>query len=103
MGNGGFSLRHVKHCRALIHEFRWRKIYWFWKRNEDIFFGVFGRDSKHGFRPADIETGRAFALEYHLRETVEKGEIPFAVHGWSKDFKDYDEMREFLAGYGVWI
>ncbi|MBR3102943.1 MAG: hypothetical protein IKH46_03885 [Lachnospiraceae bacterium] len=101
MGNGGFSLRHVEHCRALIHEFRWRKIYWFWKRNEDIFFGVFGRDSRRGFKPADIETGRAFALEYHLREAVEKGEIPFAVHGWSKDFKDYVEMQEFLKKHGI--
>ena len=101
MGNGGFSLRHVRHCRDLIHEFRWRKIYWFWKRNEDIFFGVFGRDSRRGFKPADIETGWAFALEYHLREAVEKGEIPFAVHGWSKDFKDYVEMQEFLKKHGI--
>ena len=103
MGNGGFSLRHIRHCRELIHEFRHRKIYWFWKRNEDIFFGVFGRDSRRGFQPADIETGRAFALEYHLREAVETGAIPFAVHGWSKDFKDYGEMRAFLAGHGIEI
>ena len=103
MGNGGFSLRHVRHCRELIREFRHRKIYWFWKRNEDIFFGVFGRDSRRGFRPADVATGRRFALEYGLRESVERGEVPFAVHGWSKEFKDYGEMREFLAERGIKI
>lgn len=103
MGNGGFSLRHVQHCRELIREFRWRKIYWFWKRNEDIFFGVFGRESRRGFRPADIRTGRMFALEYGLRKSVEHGEVPFAVHGWSKEFADYGQMRKFLAEHGIKI
>ncbi len=96
MGNGGFSLRNIRKCIALIHEFRHRKLYWFLKRNEDIFFGVFGRENRCGFRLASVECGLAFAREYHLRECFEKGDIPFAVHGWRKDFKDYKEMQECL-------
>ncbi|MBR5419977.1 MAG: hypothetical protein IK115_02385 [Lachnospiraceae bacterium] len=103
MGNGGFSLRHIRHCRELIREFAWRKSYWFWKRNEDIFFGVFGRDSKRGFKPADPECGRRFAAEYHLKERVAAGDIPYAVHGWSKDFADYKDMQDYLHHYGVEI
>lgn len=103
MGNGGFSLRHIAHCRELIREFGHRKIYWFWKRNEDIFFGVFGRDSRRGFVPAPIADGRAFAAEYHLRDRVKNSDIPYAVHGWQKDFSDYAQMQDFLKGYGIEI
>ena len=101
MGNGGFSLRHIEHCRRLINKHGWRRLYWFINRNEDIFFGVFGRDSGTGFKPADLLTGREFAAEYHLKERVEQGEIPYAVHGWSKDFADYKDMQAFLSGYGI--
>ena len=100
MGNGGFCLRNIEKTIALIKEFSWRKCYWFWKRNEDIFFGVFGRDNKCGYKLADVDTGRTFAGEYHLRECVEQGEIPFAVHGWKKDFSDYEEMKDFLEQHG---
>ena len=96
MGNGGFSLRNIRKCIALIHEFRHRKLYWFLKRNEDIFFGVFGRENRCGFRLASVECGMAFAREYHLRECIEKGDIPFAVHGWRKDFENYEEMQDCL-------
>ena len=71
MGNGGFCLRNIKACKALIKECRWRKVYWFWKRNEDIFFGVCGEYNKCGFRLADVETGLKFSMEYRLRESVE--------------------------------
>ena len=103
MGNGGFCLRNVKKCKELIHEFRWRKCYWFFKRSEDIFFGVFGPDNRCGFKNADVETGRSFSREYGLRKSVTEGDIPYAVHGWSKDFRDYDEMRSFLAEHGIEI
>ena len=46
-------------------------------------------------------TGREFAAEYHLRERVQKGEIPYAVHGWSKDFADYKDMQAFLRSYNI--
>ena len=103
MGNGGFCLRNVKKCKELIHEFRWRKCYWYFKRSEDIFFGVFGPDNRCGFKNADVETGRSFSREYGLRKSVTEGDIPYAVHGWSKDFRDYDEMRSFLAEHGIEI
>ena len=101
MGNGGFCLRNIKKSIALVKEFSWRKCYWFVKRNEDIFFGVFGEYNKCGFRLADEKTGLQFAGEYHLRERVEKGDIPWGVHGWKKEFASYSEMQKFLAAHGV--
>ena len=103
MGNGGFSLRRTDACRRLIRMYRWRKCYWFWKRNEDIFFGVLGMDDRNAFRLADTECGKSFALEYGLRESMEEGHMPYAVHGWKKEIKSYSEMRSFLAGYGIYI
>ncbi len=103
MGNGGFSLRKTESCIKLIRQYGWRKIYWFIKRNEDIFFGVCGSDNRNDFRLADVDCGSAFAREYGLRKSVAEGRIPYAVHGWSKEFKDYGEMRSFLAGYGIEI
>ena len=104
MGNGGFSLRRIKPCINLIHEHRWRKIYWFIKRNEDIFFGLLGRtgNNRCGFKLADTETGKEFALEYDLKEYVKNGHVPFGVHGWSKYFSSYEEMEEYLKNAGVW-
>ena len=103
MGNGGFSLRKNESCIKLIRQYGWRKIYWFIKRNEDIFFGVCGSDNRNDFKQADTETGKAFALEYGLRESIKAGKIPYAVHGWKKEFADYEEMRRFLAEAGFKI
>lgn len=103
MGNGGFSLRRPEACRKLIRKYRWRKSYWYWKRNEDIFFGVLGMDNRNDFRLADVETGKEFALEYGLKESVKAGKIPYAVHGWKKEFASYEEMRAFLAEYDIRI
>lgn len=102
MGNGGFSLRNVSKTIALIKEHSWRKIYWFYKRNEDIFFGVFGRDNTVGFTLSDVETGKEFALEYDVKENIEKGNVPFGVHGWAKEFKDFDDMENYLIQKGIW-
>ena len=30
------------------------------------------------------------------------GDIPYAVHGWNKDFKDFEEMKRFLEEQKVW-
>ena len=104
MGNGGFSLRKIKPCIKLIHEHRWRKIYWFIKRNEDIFFGLLGREGNNrcNFKLADNATGKQFALEYDLKDYVEKGEIPFGVHGWNKYFDTFEEMENYLKEKGIW-
>lgn len=102
MGNGGFSLRRISKCIDLIDEFGWRKLYWNIKRNEDIFFGVLGRGSKKGFKLSDVETGKRFALEYHLKENVEKGLVPFGVHGWFKEFGSFDEMQDYLVEKNIW-
>jgi len=104
MGNGGFSLRNISQCIKLIKEHSWRKIYWYIKRNEDIFFGLLGREgcNRCNFALADVETGKEFALEYNIKESVEAGCIPFGVHGWSKYFDSYESMEEYLISKGVW-
>lgn len=102
MGNGGFCLRNIAMSKALIKEFSWRKVYWFFKRNEDIFFGVFGRENKCGFKLADVDTGLLFAREYDLKKNVIDGNVPFGVHGWQKEFASYDDMETFLKENGVW-
>ncbi len=103
MGNGGFCLRRVSACRKLIRQYRWRKCYWFLKRSEDIFFGLTGSDNRNDFRLADVKTGKGFSREFGLRKCVETGDIPYAVHGWSKEYASYEEMREHLASFGITI
>lgn len=102
MGNGGFCLRHIDKSWQLIKEFSWRKIYWFYKRNEDIFFGLFGIYNKAGFVLSDVDTGKEFGREYRLKECVRDGDIPFGVHGWKKDFDSFAEMESYLKEHGVW-
>jgi len=103
MGNGGFCLRRIDACRKLIRQYRWRKIYWFFKRSEDIFFGLCGSDNRNDFKPADMETGRGFSREFGLKKSVEEKDIPYAVHGWQKEYADYEEMRRHLATIGITI
>ena len=100
MGNGGFSLRKVIPCKNLVRAHGWRKIYWYIKRNEDIFFGVLGRDNRIGFKLADIETGFQFAREYQLKENLAKGNVPFGVHGYQKEFASYQEMDSYMKEVG---
>lgn len=102
MGNGGFCLRHVRKSMELIKEFSWRKLYWFSKRNEDIFFGLFGIYNRAGFKLADVEAGKSFGREYELRECIKNGDIPFGVHGWKKDFESFEQMSDLLKEYGIW-
>ena len=102
MGNGGFCLRSVSGCKALVKEFFWRKIYWFWKRNEDIFFGLFGRENKCGFKLADKDSGLRFAREYNLRESLEQGLIPFGIHGYQKEFPTFEDLRNYMLNKGYW-
>ncbi len=102
MGNGGFCLRSVDKSKALIKEFAWRKIYWFIKRNEDIFFGLFGQYNRCGFKPADVETGLKFAREYNLKESIDKGLIPFGIHGYKKEFDSFEDMKNYMQERGYW-
>ena len=102
MGNGGFSLRNTEKTIALINEHSWRKIYWFIKRNEDIFFGVFGRDNSVDFKLAETNCGLEFSREYDLKENLEKGNIPYGIHGYAKEFPTFNELKGFLTEKNIW-
>lgn len=97
MGNGGFCLRKTEACRKLLKKEAWRKLYWY--RSEDIFFAVAGLEDKD-FKLSDVENGRAFSLEYGIKTSIDAGHAPYAVHGWSKEFKDYAEMAAYVNSHG---
>ena len=40
--------------------------------------------------------------EYDLKDYVDKGEVPFGVHGWNKYFDSFEEMDKYLKEKGVW-
>lgn len=94
VGNGGFSLRHIDKTIAIL------KNKWFWKMlwtgNEDFFFALYGLDNKIGYRVAPLEQAQMFALETDMRENLQNGLKPFAVHKWQAEFIDYPEIEKYV-------
>lgn len=100
VGNGGFSLRNVKKSRELV---RMKKYYiaFLWRFNEDLFFSneaykclsrdVNAKPSKYytiSYMPAPEHISKQFALETNMKEEIDKGNIPFAVHAFEKYYPD---------------
>lgn len=83
VGNGGFSLRHVSNTCNLVIRKR-NLIDFYWRFNEDMFFSWFALDPVNRYRAASYEEASVFALESNMREEIEKGNIPYAVHAWEK-------------------
>ncbi len=87
VGNGGFSLRHVVNTIMLIRR-RKNLIDLYWRFNEDLFFSWFAYVPEDEYRAATEEEAGDFALESNMKEEIEKGHIPYAVHAWEKHFPD---------------
>ena len=83
VGNGGFSLRNVARSRELVIRKK-NLIDFYWRFNEDVFFSWFALDPLSGYKAASVDDACRFALETGMREEIEKGNIPYAVHGWEK-------------------
>lgn len=86
VGNGGFSLRRVKKCIALLHEFAVsRDVFIRAGSSEDLFFSLLGGLSADFVIPNEI-TASMFSLEltpeYYFH--VNGGVIPLGTHAWWK-------------------
>lgn len=87
VGNGGFSLRHVANSINLIRRHK-NLIDLYWRFNEDMFFSWFAYVSGDKYRAATEAEASDFALEINMKEEIEKGHIPYAVHAWDKHYPD---------------
>ncbi len=90
VGNGGFSLRHVVNTINLIRRHK-NLIDLYWRFNEDLFFSWFAYTPDDRYRAASMEEASDFALEANMKEEIEKGHVPYAVHAWEKH---YPELME---------
>ena len=89
VGNGGFSLRHVRHTFELVRTKRNLLDFW-WRFNEDVFFSWFSIDGKCGYTASALQDAKKFALETDMKEEIAKKNIPYALHAWDKYFSPYD-------------
>lgn len=116
VGNGGFSLRHVRNSYELVkkHNFYINTLY---RLNEDMFFSDCARKKDklvykeytesleksdcvthtNIYTAATVEEASQFALEVNMKEEIEKGNIPYAVHAWKKYLKK--DIKEILKDY----
>lgn len=90
VGNGGFSLRHIRHTYNLVRKKRNLIDFW-WRFNEDVFFSWFSLDKYSDYNAATVEEAAMFTLETNMREEINKGNIPYAVHAWEK-YMSYQEL-----------
>ena len=72
VGNGGFSLRHVRHSFNLVIKKKNLIDFW-WRFNEDMFFSWFALDPITDYTAASLENAGKFALETGMREEIRKG------------------------------
>ncbi len=84
VGNGGFSLRRVAKCAALLAEFPESVLdFSYAGANEDVFFSLMGALSAHFIIPNEITASR-FAMEFRPEYyfAVNGGYYPMGVHAW---------------------
>lgn len=94
VGNGGFSLRNISKTIHLLKEkWFWRIL---WHGNEDFFFSCYGLDNKCGFKVAPVELARQFALETDMRESLEAGLKPYAVHKWQVEYQNFTDIERYV-------
>jgi hypothetical protein len=84
VGNGGLSLRRVRKCLALIHEFpETRTVFMESGTNEDSYFSLLGALSIDFIIPNEIIASR-FSMELRPEyfHAVNGGYYPMGVHAW---------------------
>jgi hypothetical protein len=95
VGNGGFSLRHVQRCMAILEEAsRLRALWRTHQLNEDCFFAFAGLLHTSFSVPTPSVASR-FALELEPERYVamNQGEIPTGCHAWWKhDFPFWQKV-----------
>ena len=96
VGNGGFSLRHVRHSFNLVIKKKNLIDFW-WRFNEDMFFSWFALDPITDYTAASLENAGKFALETGMREEIRKGNKPYALHAWDK-YYSAEELLNIVSG-----
>lgn len=89
VGNGGVSLRKVS---SMIRFFEvWEPEAEVWGKAEDIFISFYGQKRKCELNIAPVKVARYFSLETNMKEEIENGNIPFAVHKWEQYYPELPE------------
>lgn len=89
VGNGGFSLRHIRHTIAVLQKYH-DEIEHDWKPftsylGEDIFFSWAAMQAGSGYTTAPLNVAKTFALQLdiqHAFRDLNEETLPFGVHGW---------------------
>ena len=105
VGNGGFSLRHVAHTRALLRsaqdllqgEHRQDFLV-----AEDIFYAYCGQAEEYAFHVPPVSIAKTFAMQANIPELgctlVAGDELPLGCHAWHRI--DYHKWREPIQAFG---
>jgi hypothetical protein len=100
VGNGGFSLRSVKGCLAVLIDCKDLLAYWLESgSSEDLFFAFAGMVSEN-FRIPNQFTASRFSLELEPGKyfTINNEEIPTGCHAWWKH--DLEFWKRVIARVG---
>lgn len=94
VGNGGFSLRRIRKCMALLEEFpQALELFRRSGSSEDIFFAVMGLLSADFVLPGEMAAAQ-FALELQPeRYHAIQGRLPMGVHAWRKHNPEFWRAR----------
>ena len=98
VGNGGLSLRNIRSCIQLLHEFSDLALTWQSTGHaEDLFFAFLSTLSDF-FKMPNIKVAARFShdIDPQYLSKLIGNEIPFGVHAWSK----YD--RHFWTSHPQW-
>ena len=98
VGNGGLSLRNIRSCIQLLHEFSDLALTWQSTGHaEDLFFAFLSTLSDF-FKMPNIKVAARFShdIDPQYLSKLIGNEIPFGVHAWSK----YD--RHFWTSHPYW-
>ena len=109
VGNGGFSLRRVAACLAMLPV--WQKMQaddhpWSVELLdcEDAFWGYCGKNSQLDFKVPIIPLALEFAVQENIQHAYKRmldGWRPFGAHGWNKQDASFWERIMVREGYPV--
>lgn len=105
VGNGGLSLRHVKHTLQVlvdhprvVHDFLLNvKISGV---GEDGLFAYFGAHTEYSYRSAPVQIAKKFSLEVDFQKSYGSfpSNLPFGCHHWYK--MDYHIWKPYIESFG---
>ena len=95
VGNGGVSLRKVGSMVQFFEE--WQSEVETWDKAEDIFISFFGQKRRCELKIAPVEIAEKFSLENDMKDKIEIGATPFAVHKWELYYPELPEKVGMLT------